>query len=852
MLRRLLLCILAIALFAGCVTSGIRPKRTGEEITALDLVLEHLYLERHNLSITREMPPSPFLLNKVSHFLTSPIQLIAFAEQVDRALDKKDHDLSSLVAFCSNMLELQLETTAFTDVVVPDGIDAIEDTRLKSIVADLYTALFLAQALLEEAFINLDDREIRLVQLEIDDLLFYGKQRGNLTRKESQNMTEKAFKLAARIDLQKIAQACYLVASVLDRTVPQLKKKGLYRHQQVRITTPLGLIVIGDTADDCYEGVMPLLLIEPGGNDTYRFGDHVRLSIVIDLCGDDVYDAAKSWFPGAGLLGLGFLIDIAGDDVYTGNKYCLGSGVLGAGVLADLQGNDTYTAGMFCQGAATFGIGLLFDKEGNDSYRSALYGQGMGYVGGIGLLADIEGDDNFISGNLLRDEREKEGAFQTYSQGFGLGCRNFASGGVGVLYNKQGDDTYKGSYFCQGSSYWQALGLLIDGRGNDCYSARRYSQGAGIHFSVGMLVDENGNDEYTSWGVSQGCGHDHSVGLLHDHSGDDLYKAEWLSQGGGSSTGIGLFIEDKGNDTYKIQQRTSVQGSGSYDKRRDTVSVGIFIDGEGEDTGLRTKGLWTQGDIGGAINSDDRLSSFWYEPLKSNCFQHYELGYDNSSSKADENWQQWILPELEEPLFGEESWENASAALAAQGPHIIPALLQYLEIKDVSLHRTIEETFKKLGEYCLEDIHRYLKKDVRTAREKKFLLYVLGDMSHAESQEVFLDFLSDNSSALQAMALRGFYKLQEPVPLEMAEMFFESTSSTVKRFLCLALQYADGDVSLQMLTKLLTDSAMQVRQAAYRVLQEKTMGARPFLKELKAQSGLLPSVYRMIDDLTGY
>jgi len=42
---------------------------------------------------------------------------------------------------------------------------------------------------------------------------------------------------------------------------------------------------------------------------------------------------------------------------------------------------------------------------------------------------------------------------------------------VGVLYNGEGNNTYMGSYFCQGSSYWNALGMLIDKKGDDRYIA---------------------------------------------------------------------------------------------------------------------------------------------------------------------------------------------------------------------------------------------------------------------------------------------------------------------------------------------------------------------------------------------
>lgn len=847
-IRYFLLVSLSV-LLSGCAGIRVGFQKRVEKTTALDLVLNEIFLERQDLKIKRDISPrDPFLLNKVPYFLKSPVQIISFSEDVENAFRKESNRLSSLVKVCGDMLEIAVD-----EAELPETPEDFPAPSLGKVVKDIYTSLAFAKVLFEEAFAELSPDEIGFVKGRIEQLLLYGKHQENLTRKESQDLIEKAFLLASRIDIEKIGGACYCVASALDSAIPELKKEFLLQEKGGRVATPLGDIVISGNGDDTHDGDMPLILIDLGGDDTYSFQNHSRISVIIDVSGDDTYESSNSCVLGSGVLGMGFLVDMQGDDLYQGENFSFGCGFLGAGVVADLAGNDRYVSRMFCQGAATFGIGLLYDENGDDFYQSALYSQGMGYVAGAGVLVDVSGNDSFTSGSVVADSREKTGAFQTYSQGFGIGCRDFASGGVGILYNGEGNDTYKGSYFCQGSSYWRALGMLIDKKGDDQYAARRYSQGAGVHSSIGVLFDSLGNDVYTSWGVSQGCGHDFSVGVLHDRQGDDQYEAEWLSQGVGSSVGIGLFIDDKGDDTYKAGSTNTIQGSGAYDKRRDAESIGVLVDGEGKDVfsgDIEEKGVWRRGDIGGGIDSDGQLRSVWHEPPEGSFLRSGpEVSFQDNKKKEEDSWEKWLLPELEAPLFLEESWDRASESLAEKGPHIIPSLCKYLEIKDVSVHRAIEETFKKLGESYLEDVHDFLQSEDTSVREKRFLLYVLGEIADANSRGVFLNFLNHESSSIQAMALRGFYKLHEPPPFEVFEKLCASRSSAVRRYLCLALQSSDDVKALQLLCDMLADEDFQVRHAAYRVLKEKKQQALPFLKELKLKHGLLPSVYRMVDDI---
>jgi hypothetical protein len=99
--------------------------------------------------------------------------------------------------------------------------------------------------------------------------------------------------------------------------------------------------------------------------------------------------------------------------------------------------------------------------------------------------------------------------YRTMGQGMGFGMRPDYAGGLGLLYDKSGNDKYIGGVYAQGVGYWYATGILIDESGNDVYNAIYYPQGSGIHLASGILYDGAGDDTYYSRnGPGQGAGHD--------------------------------------------------------------------------------------------------------------------------------------------------------------------------------------------------------------------------------------------------------------------------------------------------------------------------------------------------------
>ncbi len=469
--------------------------------------------------------------------------------------------------------------------------------------------------------------------------------RTKLEKQQREELILRFLKIALKLDMPKLLNAATEVAAAIDlETLKKLRDDGeklepnpdahypdewevLEEENLTTIITPAGNILIGGDKNNTYLEDVALIL-DLGGNDKYfnHAGGSTRFdpySVVIDLSGDDVYLSSGStsglssasisgstpetisddFSQGAGFFGGGYLIDLEGNDQYTASNYSQGAAVFGIGILADLSGRDQYTAISASQGAAIFGAGILAEGGGNDHYFGNRFVQGMGYVQGFGAIVEAGGNDNYFAGGLHEDFRAPGKAYQSLSQGFGYGIRPDplvgASGGIGVIAEASGNDTYVADYFAQGASYWFALGILDDRNGNDRYIAGRYSQGAGIHSSAGVLIDAVGDDNYLAdFGVSQGCGHDYGIGFLLDNGGDDRYIAGTIAQGAGNANGIGVLSDNGGDDGYYL--KSIGQGWGSFESVNREGSFGLLFDtGGGQD-------VYSEGGINGSLGYKNR------------------------------------------------------------------------------------------------------------------------------------------------------------------------------------------------------------------------------------------------------
>jgi len=424
------------------------------------------------------------------------------------------------------------------------------------------------------------------------------------------------FAVYDKVDRAKIVQGGAVVATVIDsllgatRSGPdwevapgaqdRTRSASVDGDVVFSFETPIGALVLGGYGETTYRTDfmptpedVPTLIVDLGGDDRYynyiphNFRELVCASVTIDVSGNDTYRTAFDNAQGSGHLGVGFCVDLSGNDYYQGGHYCQGAGWGGVGVLNDRGGDDQYYGDTCCQGAGFMGVGLLIDSDGCDSYSVDEHGQAFGYIRGAGVLMDTAGDDLYFAGGQHEHQYEPPRT-TSMSQGYGFGVRlhtvgqPHASGGVGLLVDSAGDDTFISDFFGTAGAYWFGLGMLMDRSGNDVYMSRQYSIASGIHLAVGLLVDDDGDDTYMCRSLSQGCAHDNSVGVLVDNAGDDVYLAQDFSQGASSPRSFSALVDNAGNDMYWAMAGRLNQGEGRYDGSRKT-SLSLLLDTGGRD-----------------------------------------------------------------------------------------------------------------------------------------------------------------------------------------------------------------------------------------------------------------------------
>lgn len=434
-------------------------------------------------------------------------------------------------------------------------------------------------------------------------------------------LNNRFFKLTAdRIDGMELLAAAQTVASLADEDWLRAARSAFNRMSSssqaqslpwvtgtvmLAKETSVGWIVIGGRGPNTYRdgGQRVALLLDLGGNDTYAgfaapMSELQGISVVIDLEGDDVYEAGPLGLA-TGRLGVGMLVDCEGNDRYHLAAGSGGTGFAGIGLLVDQEGDDRYEGSRFTQGAAIGGIGLLLDRSGNDDYRSFGYAIGFGGPLGIGAVVDLTGNDGYQCGHRyasgynqvdVPDAKPGEARYQydCFGIGAGVGQRLLPkqeppvvediAGGIGLVLDQEGNDRYTSSNFSQGVGYYFGAGIKMDERGNDVHEAARYGHAAAAHFGVGLFVDRAGADRYGSTGpfYNGAAAWDRSVALaVDDGVDDDTYDLQ-------RSTGLGiadhrawsLFVDAGGRDRYLIPK-------GLGDAQHGSVSG--FFDLGGED-----------------------------------------------------------------------------------------------------------------------------------------------------------------------------------------------------------------------------------------------------------------------------
>ncbi len=400
--------------------------------------------------------------------------------------------------------------------------------------------------------------------------------------------------IASRVDVAGLLRAAEGLASLADpawlgavgrvlRAAPNASDPIIARR-----ATAAGEIVLAGTGANVHRDIEPAVLVDAGGDDLHAnraggaAGDARPIGIVIDLAGNDAYEATDTFVQGSGVLGIGMVIDVAGDDTYLGKDGAQGVGLCGVGLLIDRGGDDRFRALHFAQGVGFFGLGAVMDDAGDDDYAALSQAQGLGLPHGAGVLHDRAGDDRYFAKGGVKTGYGTQGVFDAWSQGCGLGLRYLASGGIGLLADDAGADAYEAGNFAQGGGYYFGFGMLRDaGRDADRFIASRYGQGWSAHQAVGAFLDEGGDDLYeTRHGVIAGLAWDQSVSWFADEAGNDTYRGSFFSLGASAHNSIMMFEDLGGSDRY---EGVAVARAGGNDYHGGT-SVSLFLDlGRGRD-----------------------------------------------------------------------------------------------------------------------------------------------------------------------------------------------------------------------------------------------------------------------------
>ncbi len=330
--------------------------------------------------------------------------------------------------------------------------------------------------------------------------------------------------------------------------------------------SPLGKVgVFGSDADNI-EGDYSFIF-DLDGSDNYTGSTAVPRSfsnpigIVIDLGGNDVYDGGEEPASLAcGNHGIGAIFDLDGNDEYICDESGIGAAWYGMGLVVDYEGDDSYVSKKFSEANAYAGVAMLIDLEGDDYYHTIEHGQGHAMTYGVGILVDTEGHDIYLAEPRGAPSDLYIGKTCNFAQGAAYGRRadfddgHSLGGGIGALIDGGGDDSFTGSCYVQGASYWWAVGIIEDRGGNDEYFCEQYSIGSAPHFAIGCAVDLEGDDKYNIGNETTRQYHAHardgSIGVFIDGSGNDEYYLTNLTAGSSDLNCLTLFWDRLGDDTY--------------------------------------------------------------------------------------------------------------------------------------------------------------------------------------------------------------------------------------------------------------------------------------------------------------
>jgi len=540
-----------------------------------------------------------FRLPEVAYIHRNPFNMEKISSDIFKDIDKNAVSLISAPGFANIAFDLHgEETKEIASESLGTGL------ALEEHLSQLAKRLESAVALREAAFAELSGEDRKFIFDNIDSLGKIFEERTYIHTNENKDEFQKHLRLielALKIDFSPLRSAFFLLCEIvspdyLAALEKDLRAAGLDLSKKIvaERATSFGKIIIGGKADNWYMDNDAAIIIDLGGDDFYTNNSgsstaEIPCAALVDLRGNDAYESTRSFAQGSGLLGVGILADLAGDDSYVGLRWCQGSCAYGVGALLDASGDDTYRAHALGQAAALWGIAILSDTGGSDRYESHSLAQGVGMCGGVAILCDSKGDDYYYAKGTYPTGYGTPGIYDGWSQGCGVGFRQYGSGGIGALVDLSGTDRYEAGNFSQGGGYYYGWGLLNDcGGDDDTYIGSRYAQGFCAHQALGTFIEEGGNDTYVSRNaVHAGLAWDECVTLFIDRAGDDYYSCEnGFSQCASAHNAICIFIDVCGKDSYATGPGPGRAGPNDYHGGK---SLSFFVDLGGQEDSYRKR-----------------------------------------------------------------------------------------------------------------------------------------------------------------------------------------------------------------------------------------------------------------------
>lgn len=358
--------------------------------------------------------------------------------------------------------------------------------------------------------------------------------------------------------------------------------------------TGFGRMIVGGFGPNTYDCSQIDVIVDFGGADTYRgpaggAGDLRRLAVTVDLGGDDTYDAGNDGL-GSATFGIGVLVDVGGSDTYAALSRSAGFGLGGVGVLVDTAGDDRYTLGDLSGGVGFAGSGLFVDLAGDDVQVAGVQSLGCGLPGGVGMLVDLLGDDARRLGSERKlvatakdadtsgtTDRDAETLQQvSIGLGAGVGALPHMSGGLGICFDRRGNDRYEAGGLACGIGVRGGVGVFREAAGDDRYTVGDVALGAAYASGFAIMRDEAGADAYVAGHFALGSASGGGVALSFDGSGDDTYTAMAPAFGSAQRAALGAMIDLEGKDGYMLRD-----GAGIWRVRAvgggEGAAIGVFL-----------------------------------------------------------------------------------------------------------------------------------------------------------------------------------------------------------------------------------------------------------------------------------